>query len=226
VLLGLQATLPTTWPAILAPLVACGVGAGGVWVRGWGTTWWRKACIALGFPLSLVVSGAATLPAWGWLVPLAVLLMVYPIHAWRDAPVFPTPRDALVQLSAHVPLPVGAAVLDAGCGLGHGLQALHRAYAQASLTGLERSHPLRWWCALRCPWAQVQQGDMWQHPWKAYALVYVFQRPESMARVYAKAQADMVPGAWLVSLDFAVPDVAPTEQWQSPDGRWLWAYRL
>jgi hypothetical protein len=47
--------------------------------------------IAAGFPLSLALTGAAGLPAWAWLVPLALLLLVYPLNAWRDAPLFPTP---------------------------------------------------------------------------------------------------------------------------------------
>lgn len=216
---ALQRVLPTT-PAVLA---ACLLG---VAASLWGTTWWRRGLIALGFPLSLALTGAASLPAWAWLLPLALLLLVYPLNAWRDAPVFPTPADALRALPTHVPLPAGAAVLDAGCGLGHGLRALRAAYPQAQLHGLERSLLLRLLCALRCPWARVQGGDMWQARWDAYQLVYLFQRPESMPRAAAKAQAEMAPGAWLVSLDFAVPGKAPTAQWQSPGGRMVRAYRI
>jgi len=51
-------------------------------------TWWRRAIIGLGFPLSLALSGVATLPAWAWLLPLALLLLIYPLNAWRDAPCF------------------------------------------------------------------------------------------------------------------------------------------
>ena len=61
----------------------------------WGTRWWRRVLIALGFPLSLALSGLLSLPAWGWLAPLGLLLLVYPLNAWRDAPLFPTPSLAL-----------------------------------------------------------------------------------------------------------------------------------
>ncbi|MDT8990323.1 class I SAM-dependent methyltransferase [Curvibacter sp. APW13] len=191
-----------------------------------GDRWWRRLFIAAGFPLSLAFSGALQLPAWAWLLPLLLLLLVYPLNAWRDAPLFPTPADALALLPQHAPLPEGAQVLDAGCGLGHGLQALHRAYPQAALHGVEWSWPLRLLCALRCPWASVRQGDMWATPWGGYDMVYLFQRPESMPRAWDKACSELRPGAWLVSLDFAVPDHTPVAHWTVADGgKSLWLYR-
>ena len=38
-----------------------------------GGSWWRRGLIAAGFPLSLALLGAASLPTWAWLVPLALL---------------------------------------------------------------------------------------------------------------------------------------------------------
>lgn len=191
-----------------------------------GPNWWRRFMIALGFPLSLLVSGAVTLPGWVWLLPLGLVLLVYPINAWRDAPIFPTPRAALMGLPPAIPLPAGAAVLDAGCGLGDGLRALRRAWPEATLHGLEWSWPLRLLCALRCPWAQVRRGDIWRESWAPYQLVYVFQRPESMARALAKAQAEMAPGSWLVSLEFEVVGQPHQARLMAPDGRPVWIYRV
>ncbi len=195
----------------------------------WGDRWWRRVLIAGGFPLSvafsLPASGMADFPAWAWLLPLLTLWLVYPIHTWRDAPLFPTPPDALLALPHHAPLPDGAQVLDAGCGLGHGLQALHRAYPLAVLHGLEWSWPLRFACALRCPWARVRQGDIWKADWSAFDMVYVFQRPESMARALAKAAQQLRPGAWLVSLDFEVMQAKATAHYQAPGGKMVWMYQ-
>lgn len=103
----------------------------------WGASWWRRGLIAAGFPLSLALVGGVALPAWAWLVPLALLMLVYPLNAWRDAPVFPTPRHALKALPAQAPLAPAARVLDAGCGLGDGLLALRAAYPQVALDGIE-----------------------------------------------------------------------------------------
>jgi len=208
---------------VAAVLLACGVGVAGSVLA---ATWWRRALIALGFPLSLLLTGAAALPSWAWLLPLAVLLLVYPLNAWRDAPLFPTPHGALRGLDALAPLPPGAAVLDAGCGLGDGLLALRAAYPQARLHGLEWSWPLALLCRLRCPWARVRRGDIWAADWSGYQLVYLFQRPESMARAAAKAQAEMMPGSWLVSLAFEVPGLRASAQLPAFAGQGVWMYQM
>jgi SAM-dependent methyltransferase len=187
--------------------------------------WWRRLLIGLGFPLSLALSGVVSLPAWAWLLPLALLLLIYPLKAWRDAPLFPTPPDVLNDLPDLAPLPPGARVLDAGCGLGHGLEALRQAYPLARLHGIEWSRPLRWLCARRCPWAEVRQGDIWQEDWSGYDLVYLFQRPESMPHAMKKARAELKPGAWLVSLEFEVPGLPPTARLEDELSKPVWLYR-
>ncbi len=171
---------------------------------------WRRALVALGFPLSVLASGwAADLPAWIWLLPLLALVFAYPRRAWQDAPLFPTPAHALDGVAALVPLAPGARVIDAGCGLGHGLQALQRTWPEARVEGVECSALLAGLARWRCPAAQVRRGDMWALSWRGAALVYMFQRPESMARAWDKACAELAPGTWLLSLDFAVPGRRP-----------------
>jgi hypothetical protein len=167
-------------------------------------------------------------PLAAWLAAcfLGLLTLVYPLNAWRDAPLFPTPADALQGLAEAAPLPEGAAVLDAGCGLGDGLRALRSQYPQARLNGMEWSWPLRWLCALRCPWARVRRADIWLADWSGYRMVYLFQRPESMGRAAVKAATELPEGAWLVSLDFALPGVEPSWQRQGPGRHSLWVYRM
>ena len=67
---------------------------------------------------------------------------------------------------------------------------------------------------------------MWRADWSGCQLVYLFQRPESMARAAAKAQAEMAPGSWLASLEFAVPGVLPQAQLRLPGERVVWVYRM
>jgi hypothetical protein len=191
-----------------------------------GSSWWRRLIIATGFPIALIASGAAAVPGWVWLVLLVLVLLVYPVKAWRDAPVFPTPVGALLGLAQQLPLPEQVLVLDAGCGLGHGLRALRAAYPLARLEGIEWSWPLRAWCGVRCPWARVRHGDIWRANWQPYGMVYLFQRPESMARAVAKARADMAAGAWMVSLEFEATGLHPDVELRLPDDRPVWAYQL
>jgi hypothetical protein len=211
-------------PPVAAVLVALAVGGA---PAVFASTFWRRVIVAGGFPLSLLVSGlGAMLPAWAWLVPLAALALAYPVTAWRDAPVFPTPRDALAGIDRHIELAWPASVLDAGCGLGHGLRALRAVWPQALISGVEWSWPLTLATRLSCPWARVARGDMWRGSWSTHDLVYLFQRPESMARALAKADAEMRPGSWLVSLEFEAPGRAPHAVMHLPSGRPVWIYRI
>jgi len=209
-------------PVLLALLAATVLGVVFSILAG---TWWRRVATGLGFPLSLALSGAAALPAWAWLLPLALLLLIYPLNAWHDAPLFPTPAHALRDLAGKAPIPKDALVLDAGCGLGDGLKALREAYPTAALHGLEWSWLLRALCALRCPWARIRQGDIWLADWQPYAMVYLFQRPESMPKAVEKARAELKPGAWLASLEFEARTLQPQATFRCPDGRPVWLYR-
>ena len=190
-----QLGMPAPVPLVLAAAL-------GVLLSLAGNGWWRRAIIAAGFPVSLA--------------------LVYPLNAWRDAPLFPTLAGALRGLAKNASLPPGAMLLDAGGGLGHGLAALRDAYPSAQLHGIEWSWPLRAVCALRCPWARVRQGDIWRADWSPYALVYLFQRPESMARAVVKADVEMLPGSWLVSLEFEAREWLAEVVLTVPDRRRCW----
>lgn len=185
----------------------------------------RRRLIAFaGFPLSALALGLGdALPPWVWLAALLPLLLAYPLRAWSDAPFFPTPAGALQGLDQWVGPPRRA--LDAGCGLGHGLAALHRLWPQCELHGVEWSLPLAGAAAWRCRYARVRRGDMWAASWSGHDLVYVFQRPESMKRVFDKARGELAPGAWLVSLEFEVPGQTPVACLREPGRRPLWVYR-
>lgn len=191
------------------------------------STTMRRALVVLGFPLSMLAgTGGFNLPAWGWLALLVVIFFVYPINAWRDAPLFPTPKNALRLLPDTVDLPHKARILDAGSGMGDGLIALRKAYPRADLNGLEMSWPLRLLSAMRCPWARIRQGDIWVADWRSYDMVYMFQRPESMPRAVEKAEAELRPGAWLISLEFEARDLVPVAVIEGHDSRPVWMYQL
>lgn len=217
---GLRAAGLGTAGAFTVALLVAGLAA---WT---GRTPWRRLFMLAGFPLSLLMSGAAgAVPGWIWLWPLALLLALYPLGSWGDAPLFPTPLDALNGLAQQAPLPDGAVVVDAGCGLGAGLLALRRQYPRAQLQGWEWSWPLAALCQLRCRFATVRRADIWARDWSACDLVYLFQRPESMPRAMDKAATELRPGAWLASLEFEATGYRPQARIETVPGKPVWLYR-
>ncbi|MBP8134500.1 MAG: hypothetical protein KAY13_09515 [Zoogloea sp.] len=195
-----------------------------------GSTPWRRVFIGVGFPLSAMLLvftlGSGSLSPWTWLVPLALLVLLYPINTWRDAPLFPTPERALEGLAAAAPLPDQARILDAGCGLGAGLRALRQQYPAARLSGVEWSWPLALACRWRCRFAQVRRASMWSTSWAGCDMVYLFQRPETMPRAAEKALAELAAGAWLVSLEFEVAAFRPHARLEPVPGKPVWVYRM
>ncbi len=211
-----------TEPAVAAVL---GIGLASVFALS-GSTRWRRVFIAGGFPVSLIAGGALT--GWTsalWLAPLALLLLLYPLASWRDAPLFPTPVGALRGIENVAELPPGARIVDAGCGLGAGLVELRRAYPESTLVGLEWSWPLTLVCRLRKRFASVSRADIWAADWSSYDMVYLFQRPESMARAIAKANRELRPGSWLVSLEFEAVGLVAQARVETVAGKPVWLYR-
>jgi hypothetical protein len=208
---------------VAAFVIALGVAGLAAWT---GRTPWRRVFMLAGFPLSLLMSGAAgAVPGWIWLLPLALLLALYPLGSWGDAPLFPTPAEALTGLAEKAPLPEGANLVDAGCGLGAGLIALRAQYPRAQIHGLEWSWPLSLICRLRCRFATVRRADIWAADWSAHDMVYLFQRPESMPRALEKAAAELRPGAWLVSLEFQALGWRHQAKLETVRGKPVWLYQ-
>ena len=67
---------------------------------------------------------------------------------------------------------------------------------------------------------------MWQQSWQDLALLYVFQRPESMERIWTKARQELPAGAWLASLDFEIPGQVAAAELPLGGRHRLWLYRL
>ena len=70
----------------------------------------------------------------------------------------------------------------------------------------------------------MSRADIWAVDWSGYDLVYLFQRPESMARAVAKATAELRRGAWLASLEFEAVGLQPQHVLEGANGRCLWLY--
>lgn len=171
--------------------------------------WWLPMHFAF-MPLAVLARGME-LPSWLWLGGFLLLLLVF----WRtdtsQVPLYLTnrkTRDAVLALLPTEP----CRVIDLGCGDGALLRHLARARPDCDFVGIEHA-PLPWawaWLAARgLPNLGIHRGDFWSQPLAGYALVYAFLSPAAMPGLWAKARAEMSPGARLVSNSFVVPERLP-----------------
>lgn len=171
--------------------------------------WWLPIHLVF-LPLVILARGLE-LPSWLWAGGFLLLLLVF----WRidtsQVPLYLSnrqTRDALLSL-----LPVAPCrVIDLGCGDGAVLRHLARARPECTFVGFEHA-PLTWawaWLSARgCANLSIHRGDFWTHPLAGYDLVYAFLSPTPMPRLWAKARAELSPGARLVSNSFEVPEQSP-----------------
>ena len=216
----LRSALPL---ALLQGAVAAAVA---VW-RGAPRWWWL---IHAAFAPLLVLALRLPVPPLAWLAGFALLAAVF----WRTdvsrVPLYlsnAATADALAAL-----LPAGPCrVVDLGCGHGGLLLRLAAARPDAAFTGVEHA-PLPWLVgrlrAQRRANVGIRHGDLWRADLGAADVVYAFLSPAPMARLWAKACAELRPGALLVANSFPVPDVVPTRTVDVGDrrGTRLFVYRI
>lgn len=174
--------------------------------------WWLPVAVAM--PFAVVAASGPALPWWAWAIGLGVLALIYGGGVVTRVPLYLSNRHAIKRLSELLPRSPGVRACDLGAGLGGPMAGLARMRPDALVVGVEAS-PLPWLaCRLRCLSrrnARAVFGNIFTHNLQDYALVYAFLSPEPMPRLWIKAQAEMRPGALLVSNTFAVPGATPEQ---------------
>ena len=171
--------------------------------------WWLAIHLVFA-PLIVLVHGLDIAPGW-FLAAFTLLLLVF----WRTdtsrVPLYLTNRNTATALLELLPA-MPCKVIDLGCGDGGLLRRLALARPDCHFDGIEHA-PLTWLVAqlraLGLANLSVRRGSFWHEPLGDYDVVYAFLSPAPMPRLWAKAGAEMAPGAMLVSNSFVVPDVAP-----------------
>jgi len=174
--------------------------------------WWLL--IHMGFaPLTVIVQGLQLAPGW-YLAGFLLLLAIF----WRTdksrVPLYLSNRATSRAVLDLLPRAPGR-IIDLGCGTGSLLSRLARARPDCHFVGIEHA-PLPWLIArlrtLSQPNVTIRRGDFWPESLAGYDFVYTFLSPAPMPRLWAKACAEMAPGALLVSNSFEVPDVSVQQE--------------
>lgn len=190
--------------------------------------WWRLMH-ALFVPLAWAVSQWNIDPGW-FLLAFIVLLMIYRGALSGRVPLYLTNQATVDVLGVMLQESGACSFLDLGAGVGSTLLPLAMQFPERTFGGVENA-PLTWvlgrWRTRAQPNLQWRWGDLWKQPLGGFEVVYAFLSPEPMPQLWCKAQAEMRPGALLISNAFEIPDAVPEQVIELADGAGpLYCYRV
>lgn len=173
-------------------------------------SWWRP--IQLLFPLALLGASALRLPPWLFLLSFLFLLGLYWSTFRTQVPYYPSHLAVWEQVRRL--LPDGPLrVIDIGSGLGGLVLYLARLRPDADCAGIELA-PLPWLASRLRAWragsrARFIRGDYERLDFAQFDVVFAYLSPAAMDALWRKAEAQMRPGAMLLSYEFGIPARAP-----------------
>jgi hypothetical protein len=125
----------------------------------------------------------------------------------------PTSRPARAVMLAALPERIDGPIAELGAGIGTLALPLARAHPDTEVRAYELS-PLPW-LVLRLralagpPNLRIERGDFFRTPMHDVRLVVTYLYPGAMARLRPKLEAELPPGALVLSNTFAVPGWTP-----------------
>ncbi|WP_061237436.1 class I SAM-dependent methyltransferase [Ectopseudomonas composti] len=212
--------------ALLQGVLAAGIG----WRLGL-SRWWLW--INLAFLPALLMLQRVDLPAWLFLLGFVLLLLVN-WNSWREqVPLYLSGRKAqqrLQQCLSELEPPLR--FVDLGCGTAGTLLRLARQFPRGQFVGVETAPLLFVLAWLRCLLQEncsIRYRSIWRLDLRSFDVVYCFLSPAPMPRLWAKAQAEMTAGSWLISNTFEIPGAPADRQLEVNQGRqtslFLWQIR-
>ena len=174
--------------------------------------WW----IAINLLLPPAAGYALTfgLPSWVYLAAFVALVIVFWNSGKDRVPFFLTNKKTAEEILNLIPTDRAIKFIDLGCGTGGLLLRLAAQRPRSHFVGVE-SAPLPFLVA-RVRLAAVGRSnvtlrlaDLWKQDLSAFDMVYGFLSSDPMAKLFAKARAEMPEGSLFVSNTFTPPDFPP-----------------
>lgn len=192
--------------SLLAVAGVQGVLAAAITWRAGLARWW--CAIGLLFAPALLGASRLDLPPLVFLLGFVFLLSLYWSTFRTQVPFYPSgPKvwQAVADLIAQRP---GVRLVDIGSGLGGLVLDLARRRPDGQFCGIELA-PLPWLLSrlrarLAGSSARFLRGDYEALDFGQYDVVFAYLSPAAMAALWAKAEAEMLPGSMLLSYEFKI----------------------
>lgn len=175
--------------------------------------WWRW--IHLFFPLAIFLMSNFDVPNEVYLAGFIFTLAFYWTSFRTQVPYYPSRENIWREVAKFVPVNKPIRMIDIGSGLGGMSMHLARNFPKSLIEGIEIA-PLPWLVSyLRAKLMQsaavFKLGNYHQLDFANYDLIFAYLSPAAMPDLWIKASTEMRAGSLLLSYEFAIPGVAPTQ---------------
>ncbi|MDP2152408.1 MAG: class I SAM-dependent methyltransferase [Methylotenera sp.] len=175
--------------------------------------WWRW--IHFFFPLAVWVMSQWHIPSIFYLLGFLLSLSLYWTTFRTQVPFFPSTPKIWQQVLTLIPPRPSMRIIDIGSGFGGMSMYIEKNRPDCLVDGIEIA-PLPWLISkLRAKFkhskVDFKIGDYRLLDFASYDLIFAYLSPAAMSDLWLKAQAQMPPGALLVSYEFEIENVEPTE---------------
>ena len=185
-------------------------------------SWWLYIQALL--PPMIAAGLVLQLPAWSYLVPFALSVLVFWNSADDRVPLYLSNEITARALLEEMGEASNGHFYDLGCGPAGTLLQLAKSRPDWQFVGVETS-PALWLLAwLRTQISGVKnvsifRQNLWNTTLSEADVIYAFLSPAPMPKLYEKARSEMKPGSKLISNSFEIPSVPADEIKQLQDDR-------
>lgn len=138
-----------------------------------------------------------------------VLLASATYAAWQGAPWVPTWKRDVVRIAGLLRLQPGERFVELGCGNARVCRHLKAAQPEADVVGVELSilqYGIGWLQnRLARSGVRMRLENVFKHDLAGYDAVYLFLMPETYKKIRPKLEAELHPGARVVSYVWQIP---------------------
>ncbi|MDO9282597.1 MAG: class I SAM-dependent methyltransferase [Methylotenera sp.] len=176
-------------------------------------TWWRW--IHLGFPMVVWAMSILHIPNTFYLIGFIVTLSLYWTTFRTQVPFFPSRPVIWEQVLSLLPQNKPIRLIDIGSGLGDLSMCVAKARPESLIEGIEIA-PLPWLVSvvrakLKRSRAVFKFGDYHALNFANYDVIFAYLSPAAMQALWQKAQVEMRTGTLLISYEFEIENVPPTQ---------------
>ena len=157
----------------------------------------------------------------------AVLLLSFAYAASAGAPWVPTKKGDVDRLNKLVSLSEGDSFVELGCGNGRVCRAVLENNPGARVVGVELSIAQYLVARLQSASKPIRYyfQNVFKHDLSQYDVVYMFLMPETYEKMVPKLEAEVKPGAQVISYVWPIPGWEPELVDKKKDALDLYVYR-